>query len=258
MPSPFPGMDPFIEGQGWEDFHQEYIAALRRALVARVRPRYIVRLERRVYVERDPEVLADHIRPDLVVVEPKGAKAAREAAVAVAAKPVVLTLPMPEYRRQAYLTVRQPDTLHVVTVIELLSPANKRLGSDGRREYLRKRQVVLQSDTHLVELDLLRGGDRLPTIEPLPAGDYYAFICRAERRPGVEVYAWSLRQPLPSVPVPLAGEDPDVTLDLQSAFTTAYDGAGYDYSLDYRRAVEPALSDPDRAWADQVRAASAR
>ena len=58
--------------------------------------------------------------------------------------------------------------------------------------------------------------------------------------------------------MPLAGDDPDVALDLQSAFTTAYDGAGYDYSLDYRRAVEPALSDPDRAWADQVRAASAR
>jgi hypothetical protein len=96
----------------------------------------------------------------------------------------------------------------------------------------------------------LRGGERLPTREPLESADFFAFVCRKERLPQAEVYAWTLRQPLPAVPVPLAGDDPDVPLDLQAAFTTTYDRAGYDYALDYRRPVEPPL---DPATADWVR-----
>jgi hypothetical protein len=89
---------------------------------------------------------------------------------------------MPERVREAFLTIRERETMEVVTVIEVLSPGNKQAGSDGRREYLRKRRDVLLSATHLVELDLLRGGERLPTIEPLPPGDYYAFVCRRQHR----------------------------------------------------------------------------
>src|SRR5207244_2356124 len=103
---------------------------------------------------------------------------------------------------------------------------------------LEKRDELLQSSSHLVELDLLRGGERLPTVEPLPAGDHYAFVSRAPARPKVAVYAWPLRHPLPAIPIPLAGGDPDAFLDLQAAFTSAYDRALYSYSLDYRRPVE--------------------
>jgi len=209
MPSPFPGMDPFIEGQDWEDFHTGFIAELSAALVPHVRPKYVVRKERRVY------------------------------------------LPMPEERREAFLTLRERETMEVVTVIELLSPANKRHGGDGRREYLSKRESILGSTTHLVELDLLRGGERLPTVEPLPPGDYYAFVCR-QRRYQAEVYAWTLREPLPAVRIPLAGDDPDVTIDLEEVFTSTYDRAGYDYSLDYTRPIRPPLPERDASWAAGV------
>ena len=111
---------------------------------------------------------------------------------------------MPERKRQAFLTIRERETMTVVTVLEVLSLDNKRSGSDGRREYLRKREAVLESDVHLVELDLLRAGTRLPTVEPLPPGACYAYVSRADRRPQVEVYAWTLRQSLPTIPVPLA------------------------------------------------------
>ena len=104
---------------------------------------------------------------------------------------------------------------------------------------------VFYTPAHLVELDLLRGGLRLPTIEPLEPGDYYAFACRKERLPKVDVYAWTLRQPLPPIPIPLMGGEPDVIVDLQGAFNTTYDRAGYDYSLDYRRPPEPAFSTSD-------------
>ena len=138
--------------------------------------------------------------------------------------------------------------MEVVTVIEVLSPGNKRPGSDGRREYLNKRETVLRSPAHLLELDLLRGGERLPTIEALPRADYYAFVCRARRRPLAEVYPWTLYQPLPSIPVPLAQGDPEIALDLQAVFTTVYDRAGYDYALDYAQPVAPPLSEDEQAW----------
>ena len=111
---------------------------------------------------------------------------------------------------------------------------------------------MLLSATHLVELDLLCGDERLPTLEALPPGDYYAFVCQGQRRFQAEVYAWPLRRPLPPVPVPLAGADPDVVLDLQAMFTTVYDRAGYDYSLNYRPTLMLPLSDADQVWAQQL------
>jgi uncharacterized protein DUF4058 len=257
VPSPFPGMDPFIEGQEWEDFHTRFITALADSLLPGVRPRYVVRVERRVYLEHVPEGPAGFINPDVMVLErPEApsppAEGAGGTATLVAVTPVVLSVPMPERRREAYLTVRERESMEVITVIEVLSPSNKRSGSDGRQEYLSKREAVLLSGTHLVELDLLRGGKRLPTNEPLPPGDYYAIVSRAARRPRVDVYAWPLRHPLPTIPVPLTGNDPAVPLDLQAVFNTVYDRAGYDYSLDYRRPVEPPLSEADAPWAQEV------
>lgn len=256
MPSPFPGMDPFIESQAWNDFHAHFLADLSNALVPRVRPRYVVRVEERVYIEHELDDLPHVIRPDVTVLgrewEETSSESVTATATVVAVTPVVLTLPMSERIRETFLTIHERETMEVVTTIEVLSPTNKRPGSDGQREYLNKREAVLLSYTHLVELDLLRGGERLPTIEPLPPTDYYAFVCRRQRRFKAEVYAWSLRHRLPSIPVPLAGNDPDVILDLQAIFNTVYDRAGYDYSLDYRHSIEPHLSDADTSWVQQV------
>lgn len=251
MPSPFPGMDPFIEGRVWKDFHHKFIATVSEFLTARARPRY---------VEHRPNGLADWIEPDVSLLAPESPPSFIASpgggATAVALEPVDLTLPMPEQVREVFLTVRKRETREVVTVVEVLSPDNKRRGSDGQHEYLEKREVVLQSKAHLVELDLLRGGARLPTIEPLPPADYYAFVSRAYRRPTAEVYAWPLAHRLPAIPVPLAGEDPDVTLDLQAIFTTVYDRAGYDYVLDYRRALEP-HNEAVAAWSQRILTPSA-
>lgn len=253
MPSPFPGMDPFIESQAWATFRHGLIAAILEALTPQVRPRYVVRVEERVYLEHLPGGSADPIRPDLSVLREAGReRSSGGVATAVAIVPVALTLPMPEREREAFLSIRQRETMEVVCLIEALSPGNKRTGSDGRQEYLRKREGVLQSPAHLVEIDLLQAGERLPTIEPLPSADYYAFVSREQRRPQVEVYAWPLRHPLPSIPVPLAGQDPDAALHLQSIFSTVYDRAGYDYSLDYRRPVQPPLNEENAAWAQQL------
>ena len=243
MPSPFPGMDPFIENQIWEDFHHEMISEIRAALVPQARPRYTVRVEERMYIEHYLEQRAA-IRPDVAVI----ARETMTAYQTVSAHVTDLTLPIPETIIETFLVLRERESGEVVTVIEVVSPANKRAGSDGRREYLAKRESILQSAAHLVELDLLRGGERLPTIEPLPAADYYAFISRARHRPTVQVYSWSLRAPLPTLPIPLDNNDPDLTLHLQEIFARVYDRAGYDCSLDYKCSIQPPLAQADADW----------
>jgi hypothetical protein len=224
-------------------------------------PRYVVRIEERVYVEYAPEESKHLIIPDIAVAEVEKGQVpgtcSAATATAMVAAPVLCTVPVPQRRREAFLTVRERADMTVVTVIEVLSPTNKRAHSDGRREYLRKRGHVLLRPAHLVELDLLRGGERLPTREPLPTGDYYALVCRQPRRPIAEVYAWTLHDPLPRLSIPLAEEDDELVLDLQAVFTAVYHRALYAYSLDYRGPIEPTLSEADAAWAQQVLAARA-
>lgn len=252
MPSPFPGMDPFIECQEWEDFHSRLSTAISDFLSPQLGLRYIVRVERRIYVEHvgddDPRII---LSDAAVLVSPWKSWAVSEetaASVAMAVAPVECELPMPEERRESYLVIRHRETMEVVTVLETLSPTNKRPGSDGRREYLAKREQVLQSKSHLVELDLLRGGQRLPTVRPLPPGDYYAIVSRRNKRPKAMAYGWTLRQPIPPIAIPLLREDPDVTLDLQSVVATVYDRARYDRSIDYQRPLEPPPSPDDAQW----------
>lgn len=253
MPSPFPGMDPFLESQWWNDFHHRFIPELADTLSASIRPRYVTVIEEHVYLAHETEN-GNGIRvPDVAVLASDTAPHERPANSALSGEqmattvvPQVRTLSMPELTREIYLTIRERQSLRVVTVIELLSPTNKQ--GRGRREYLGKRAEILGSLSHLVEIDLLRGGIRLETEEPLPLGDYYALIGRQEYLPKVDVYAWSVRQPLPRIPIPLAEDDPDVWLDLQNAFTAVYDRAGYELLLDYRADVRPTLRPEDAMW----------
>jgi hypothetical protein len=155
---------------------------------------------------------------------------------------------MREEHRETRLVIRDRELQVVVTVIETLSPANKRQGSDGWREYLARREQVLASQMHLVELDLLRGGTRLPMGGKLPAAEYCATVSRADRRPQAHVYAWSLCQRMPTIPIPLSPKHDDVALDLQLVFDKVYERAAYDLSLDYTAELTPPLSDAEREW----------
>ena len=253
MPSPFPGMDPFIEGQAWKGFHTRFIAVLSEILVAQLRPRYVVQIEEYVYLSREEEEPARLLEPDLAVAEalPEAGPAMKTSAAVATLTPAIHTMPLPRRRRQKFLSILDAQSRKIVTVIELLSPWNK-TPRDGCGEYLAKRNNILETFAHLVEIDLLRGGQRLPTREPLAAADFYVFVCRRQSLPQVEVYGWTLRDRLPVVPVPLAGNDPDARLDLQAAFTTTYDRAGYDYALDYQAAVEPPLEASVSDWVRSV------
>jgi hypothetical protein len=262
VPSPFPGMDPYLEHPGlWPSFHNRLIAALDEDLSPRLRPRYFVALEERVYIAGPPEFVGV---PDAVVVPAGGlgrvATGERPAAAASNGSGVqvlIATLPVPDRVRETYLEVREALTGDVVTLIEVLSPTNKRAG-EGRREYEAKRGHTLRTLTHVVEIDLLRGGEPPPMhVEGRPAGapppgDYRILVARSQRRPRADLYAFGVRNPIPDFPLPLLPGDDELQVELQRLVQTVYERGSYDLRLDYRAEPVPPLSAADAAWADAL------
>ena len=165
MNNPFPGMNPYLEQpEFWSDFHTQLVTALARVLIPQVLPKYRVVTEKWIYQITDAATIGIG-RPDVTVQQHRGEQADRGIAIAPSPpsiQPIQVKLLVPQEVQQAYLEVRDVATQAVVTVIEVLSPANKR--SDGRRKYETKRQAVLGSLTHLVEIDLLRDGEPLPIL----------------------------------------------------------------------------------------------
>lgn len=159
--------------------------------------------------------------------------------------------PMSEKIKQHYLEVRNRSSGLVVTVVEILSPVNKRPG-EGRESYLQKRQRILGSLTNLVEIDLLRSFDCLPILAPNIQSDYRILISRYAQRPAAELYAFNLKDALPIFCLPLRSDDVEPTVNFQQLFTEIYDKAGYDYRIDYTSEIVPALSETNRVWVKQL------
>jgi hypothetical protein len=249
MPSPFPGMNPYLEqNDTWEDFHLEFIARARELLSVSVGPNYLVKVEVRLFVhELSEDERRYFARADVGVTAPDGSGTASASAAALTA-PLVLTLPSVEIQRQSFLEIRDRRNRRVVTVVELLSPANKDPGLD-QAAYLGKRAALLASHTHMVEIDLRRGGQR-PQPPVLPACDYYVLVSRYVHRPRLGVWPLRLRDRLPLIPIPLSPPDPDAQLDLQTVLHRVYDAAGYAKYI-YNESPEPPLSPDDAAWAKQ-------
>jgi hypothetical protein len=177
-----------------------------------------------------------------------GADASHRTAATVLDAPAEGHLLAVDIERLAFLEIRDRRNRQLVTLIELLSPANKRPGGD-RDQYLAKRQEILGSTAHLVEIDLLRGGQR-PPVEELPDCDYCVLVSRGEQRPRVGLWPLQLRDRLPVIPIPLRDPDPDVELDIQAVLHDIYDKARYATYV-YDGSPTPPLSQEDEAWARQ-------
>lgn len=250
MPSPFPGMDPYLESPHWAGFHTQMITEIARQLTPKLRPRYVALVEERFVLEtHDGVSIASTVAyPDVSVTTTFGGAA--ETAVSVSVAPYRLVTAMPEAVPHVSVEIRDVANRELVTAIEVLSPSNKR--GEGRAEYLNRRATFLRSHVHLLEIDLLRAGQRLPMRESLPPAPYYVFLSRAEDRPLTDVWPISLRKPLPQVPVPLLAQDRDVQLDLQRAVAAIYDDFGYDLLVDYREQPKVALQGEDSHWAEET------
>jgi Protein of unknown function (DUF4058) len=258
MPSPFPGMDPYIESLNrWADFHNDFLVGCRAQLNERLPENYVATLDERIELvdEEDLHLTAKMVEPDVAVVhDPETSAEELQAARSAAAVATLEAHTLPQsvelldFPKQVYVQITRLPDRKVITDIELLSPSNKRRGSEDRVAYLAKRKTLMVHRVNLVEIDLLLAGDRLPMLAPLPRGDFYTFITRAQDFHNCSVYGWSIRDVLPTIPIPLKAEDGAVPLDLAAAFARTYDQGRYGRVLSYSES--PALlNESDRAWA---------
>jgi hypothetical protein len=259
MKSPFPGMDPYIEACGlWEGFHSHLIEAIYRDL-ARVLPRgYTVDTAVRSYVVlMEAEGKEEHLmKPDVGVTESARRKKSRrqKGGVALAdpreaAESVSMRAFIAEKVQETFVEIyAEGEERVLVTCIEVLSPSNKRPNTEGWNEYTRKRQAMLLGQANFIEIDLLRGGHKLPMLDPWPDCPYTLLVCRRIDAGSCRVWKAHFRHRLPVIPVPLSDPDPDLSLDLQPLLDGIYELGRYHERIDYTRPLAPALSEADEAW----------
>ncbi|MBD3307796.1 DUF4058 family protein [candidate division KSB3 bacterium] len=253
--SPFPGMDPYFAGDLWQEFHDTLAHQIRGQLLAVLPPRYVALLDKRYIIEgagmdlvfRPPKRT---IYPDVHVLN-----VVRETATveAVAAPTLTLLSNIPEEIPMLSIEIRDIAERRLVTVIEIFSPVNKH--GQPFWDYVARREDLLKTKTHLLEIDLLRAGARLPLQGALPPAAYYVYLSRFTHRPQTDVWAIDLRDRLPIVPVPLLPPDEDVALNLQKAVDACFALVGYQRLLDYAQPPPPPpLTPGDVQWvAERIR-----
>jgi hypothetical protein len=255
-------MDPYIEGCGlWGDFHSDLIAEIKRTLARAVPERYLVRTGERSYlVLVESEGKVDHpFLPDVSVTTTERRKklSKKKGGTAVAepegeTEPLVLRAFIEEEHREAFVEIYEatPEQ-RLVTSIEVLSPSNKRPNSPGWDLYLRKRQSLMLGGVNLVEIDLLRGGQRMPMLDPWPDSPYTLMVARAKKPYACLVWPGHFEKPLPPIQVPLANPDPAILLNLQPMLEAVYERSRYEQSIDYTRPLSPPLGPEESAWLEK-------
>ena len=257
MPSPFPGMNPYLEHPSlWSGVHHRLITAIANDLAPQIRPKYIAAIEEQVYEINGKRSLLVGI-PD-VSVQQSGAATdidrknqSNIVAASTATQPIEVTLPMPEILTESFLEIRAVATGEVIAAIEILSPKNKQ-STLGRLQYETKRQKVLASQTHFVEIDLLRQGEPTPVISPAVSSDYRILISRSDTRPQANLYAFNLPDKIPLFTLPLHDGDTEPIVDLHKLIDEIYNQGGYDLRLDYNDQPPPPLSEVNADWISRL------
>ena len=249
MPSPFPGMNPFLEHvDAWHTFHMTFPAVAIEVMSPTLGPNYFARIDEHVYIH---EMFNDDAgplwgKPDIGVTELRGQRTQldQRSETLVQEPPQRVMLPENHPVRVPYIEIRDRLNRRLVTIIELLSPLNKRPGLD-REQYEWKRGELLAGTTHLVEIDLLRGGPRFPPADQSEC-DYCVLVSRHEDRPQADLWPIQLREPLPTIPIPLNAGDAEGKLDLQTVLHRIYDRGGYEKFI-YDTDPNPPLNAEDAA-----------
>jgi hypothetical protein len=258
MGSPFPGMDPFLENPFfWHQVHSRLIVALANELGAKLRPKYYAAIETRTYVEDEEGSIFVGI-PDAIVFK-SASKLGSSDRPSTVASGSTLVAPQPQRvrlvesieRKERYLEIRQVDSHQVILAIEVLSPKNKR--GDGRKSYLKKRQAVLETNSHFIEIDLLRALGAMPVIGIISQSHYRILVSNADDRPDADLYSFNLQDAIPVIPIPLQPEDEPISIDLAHLLQQIYEQGCFDLQINYQDAVPaPNLSEADRDWIKQV------
>jgi hypothetical protein len=248
-------MDPWLENPTiWPDVHFSLIGAIRDKLAADVPSRYFVGVESRTTVLSSLDV--DRVfKPDVTIHAIQSGAESRGTDVAVLEQADVQTLtvavPTAEEIEETFLAIRELPGRKLVTVIEVLSPTNKKT-EDARWQYLKKREDLIHARVNLVEIDLLRGGDPMPLVPAAPLTDYRILVCRARRSKDAVLYAFPYTSPIPQISIPLLPGDTEPMLDLNNVLHALIDRVHYDLVIDYAQPPDPPLRPADRVWAASI------
>jgi hypothetical protein len=268
MKSPFAGMDPFIESSGlWRNFHANLLIKIQDALADLVPHHYLVRAEERSYLllATEDEKETREFYPDVRVIDREerprkrgkrrpGSTGVAEATLKTEQQPMKLSAFPENEVRETYIDIFATEPDHrLVSTIEVLSPTNKDRSGHGWQLYLRKRQAALVCGVHLAEIDLVRGGTRLPMRDPWPESPYTLLVARAKQGFTCDVWPTYFHLPLPAIPIPLAPPDADVSLALQPLLNSIYRRLRYGETIDYCKPLNPAPTKAEEGWLDQVR-----
>ena len=254
MKSPFPGMDPYLEGYLWPDVHNHLAAVISELLAPQIAPKYVSRLNTYTVLDTNPETEIGIMYPDVGVLKRynllKEPEVAYEARNNFTEPPVIIPTNQAIHLNIPVIEIRDVAKNRLITAIEILSPVNKR--KPGLEAYQEKRMDLHRSGVHLLEIDLLRRGSR-PFVHPrLPQADYLALLMRAGTQK-TEVWAFNLTDSLPVLPVPLAHPDADVKLNLRQAIDLIYERSLYQLSIDYAKDPPPPEFDTAaKAWMQEV------
>jgi hypothetical protein len=232
----------------WGDFHGTMLVAMRADLNAQLPEGYAASIELYVWADDVDQRRGSESREPDVHVRKEGSTEERAAVTATMAAPSTIVLPRLTRKKRKYLKVVDIRARQVVTVVELLSPSNKKSGDD-RERYLEKRNEYLANNLSFVEIDLLRGGRRPPLGRECPEmSDFYAMVCRPWEFPQAGFWTFGLRDALPDIPVPVTQELGDTPLHLRSCVDRAYDEGRYSEGLPYDEALKPRPRNQDRDW----------
>ena len=265
MPTPFPGMDPYLERPNlWHGLHNRLIAAIADELGPLLRPRYFVAVEERSYLA-DPLAIGFSAVPDVGVLGPYSTSpwqgvSGQPGVAAPVLEPEIVELSMHEFTRETYLEIQEvdgdgntelwmksdDDSVKVVTLLEILSPWNK-ASRAGRVQYERKRQEVFNSYTSLVEIDLLRAGQRF--VQTSRKTEHYTILVSpSAMRPRAQFYPFTVRQAIPTFRLPLQPDDEWPVVDLNAILHQLYDRAAYDLRINYQNDPTPPFAAADAQW----------
>ena len=260
MLSPFPGMDPYLENRLiFPDFHDGFIAYLREAIQPGLPEPYYAALGRRAWVE----ISERFVGPDVNVIIPRPRRPSSPSNITKIAsatlevtRPVVVTVPHDEQSETTIeIYIGRGSDRRLVTAIELLSPINKQPGEKGRDLYLRKQTELLDSQCHLVEIDLLRGGTHTTAVPEdrlrhnIPSFAYHVCSHHFNHFEDFLIYPIQMTDPLPTISIPLLPGDGEVPVSLQQVFERTYAAGPYHREIDYSETVPlPKLTTEQMQW----------
>jgi len=236
MPSPFSGMDPYLEGHLWPDVHSGLAFVTKELLVAQLSDQYTVRTE--LYTVLDTEWQEDLgiLYPDIEVRKSKLEEPGGTYDVAFTPPTAVVDQISGMPHRIPSVYIRNRNNQQLITVIEYLSPVNKR--NPGRAAYLEKRSKLQQAKVNLLEIDLIRRGKRVFQHPQIEAAPYAAFLSRSDDS---RSYFWAIQldERLPVLPVPLLQGEDDAKLPLQQVLDTLFERSRYEREIDYEQPPPP-------------------